>query len=109
MLDLMTDETGRRWIAELVSYEVGRLGLTRTRMKQQWSRVSPATVDRVRRGDVVGDQYLAAIGDLLGMPRGYLEYVGNGDIDRIKGSGGDPDLIRWTIDMIEAEKNSATG
>ena len=108
MIDVMTDAQGRRWIAELVDYEVSRLGLTRTRMRKQWgSVISPATVDRVRHGDVVGDQYLAAICGLLGMPRGYLQYVGEGDIDRIKTSGGDPDLIRWTLDLINAE--SAAG
>jgi hypothetical protein len=108
MIDVMTDETGRRWIAELVQYEVSRLGLTRTRMRKQWgSVVSPATVDRVRRGEVVGDSYLAAIGDLLGMPRGFLTYVGEGDVARIKTSGADPDLIRWVLDLLDAE--SAAG
>ena len=106
----MIDENGRRWIGALVGYEVGRLGLTRTRMRKQWSRVSPATVERVTRGEAVGDQYLAAIGDLLGMPRGYLQYVGAGDTDRIKGSGADADLIRWTVDLIDADSNdTATG
>ena len=108
MIDVMTDAQGRRMLAELVSYEVSRLGLTRTRMRKEWGPVvSPATVDRVRRGEVVGDQYLAAIGDRLGMPRGFLTYVAEGDIDRIKKSGGDPDLIRWTLDLLDAE--SAAG
>ena len=108
MIVTVIDETGRERIAILVSYELARLGMTRSRMRKEWShRVSSATVDRVRTGKPAGEQYLAAIGDLLGMPRGFLVYVGEGDAERIRTSGGDPDLIRWTLDLIDAE--SAAG
>lgn len=108
MLDVMIDETGRRIIGALVTYELGRLGLHRGRIKKEWTRVSPATVDRIRRAEPVGDQYLAAIGDLLSMPRGYLQYVGAGDVERIKNSGADADLIRWTLDLIKHEHDRST-
>lgn len=40
----------------------------------------------------------------LGMPRGYLLYVGNGDIGRIRESGADPDLIRYSLDLVGAKR-----
>jgi hypothetical protein len=108
MIAAVIDETGRDRIAILVSYELARLGMTRTRMRKEWShRVSSGTVDRIRTGKPAGEQYLAALGDLLGMPRGFLQYVGRGDVERIKASGADADLIRWTLTLLDAE--SAAG
>lgn len=113
MIEIMDiDTAGRARIARLVTYEMARLGITRSRVVREWvGRIGPATVTRIRSGDPkVAVETLAAVGDLLGMPRGFLLYVGAGDVDRIAASGGDPDLIRWTLDMInETDNNGSEG
>lgn len=100
MLVFMIDTNGRYWIAETVRAAMSWEGLTGERI-EAGGRVSRATVDRVKaRNPRVSDTMLRALGNVLGLPKDYLLYVGAGDIRRIEQSGADPDLIRWTIDLI---------
>jgi hypothetical protein len=100
MILVMMDTAGRRRIAELVRAEMARQGLSGPTI-DAGGRVSRATVDRVKRGDPrVSDTTLMALGDILGLPRGFLTYVGEADIAKIAASGADPDLVRWTLDLV---------
>lgn len=100
MLAFMIDSNGRYWIGQTVRAAMSWEGLTGERI-EAGGRVSRATVDRVKRGDPrVSDNMLRTLGNVLGLPRDFLLYVGAGDIRRIEQSGADHDLIRWTIDLI---------
>lgn len=91
------DTTGRRRIADLVRAQMAWTGLSGPGIEAT-GRVSRATVDRVKRSDVnVSDTMLRALGDVLGLPRDFLIYVGSGNLNAIMRSGGDPDLIRWVM------------
>ena len=111
MLIFMIDDQGRIRIGTLVRAAMGWQGLSGSRI-EAGGRVSRATVDRVKRGDRISDTMLRALGDTLGLPRDYLLYVGTGDVAKIEASGADPDLIRWTTDLIQSNHSKdaeATG
>lgn len=98
----MIDSKGRVWIGETVRAAMEWEGLSGPRI-DAGGRVSRATVDRVKRGDArISDKMLRALGDVLGLPKDYLLYVGAGDVGRIEQSGADRDLIRWTVDLISS-------
>lgn len=105
MLTLMSeniDSNGRTWIAETVRAAMDWEGLTGIGI-DAGGRVSRATMDRVKRGDArISPRMLRALGDVLGLPRDYLLYVGAGDVARIEQSGADRDVIRWTVDLISS-------
>lgn len=83
---------------------MGWAGLSGPRI-EAGGRVSRATIDRVKRGDPsVSDAMMRALGDALGMPRDLLLYVGNGEVARIESSGGDADLIRSTVDLVQRDQ-----
>lgn len=107
----MIDDQGRIRIGMLVRAAMGWQGLSASRI-EAGGRVSRATVDRVKRGDKLSDTMLRALGDTLGLPRDYLLYVGTGDVAKVQASGADPDLIRWTTDLIlssHSEDEKASG
>lgn len=95
---LFMDNAGRGRIAELVRASMGWQGLSGVAIDGT-GRVSRATVDRIKRGDPnVSDTTLRALGDVLGLPRDFLIYVGSGDIAAIRdAASADPDLVRWTL------------
>jgi hypothetical protein len=102
MLSVVIDAAGRRRIGELVRAVMAWEDLTGDSIGAG-GRISRATVDRVKRGDPsVSDTTLHALGDVLELPRGFLLYVGDGDIEAIRQSGADPDLIVWTIRMMRS-------
>lgn len=103
MLYFMIDNRGRQRIGQLVSATMGWQNLTGVGIGNT-GRVSRATVNRVKRGDQMSETMLRAVGDALGLPRDFLLYVGSGDVRKIESSGGDPDLIRWTVDLIRGEQ-----
>lgn len=98
------DEKGRARIAELVRAQMGWSGISGPSI-QRGGRVSRATVDRVKREEEVSETMLRALGDVLGLPRDFLLYVGRGDIDAIRRSTDDSDLLRWTIELIHEGTN----
>lgn len=97
MLDMMEKE-GRRRVAELVRAAMGWQALSGPAIEAT-GRVSRATVDRIKRADPnVSDTMMRALGDVLGLPRDFLIYVGSGDIRAIRAAASaDPDLVRWTL------------
>jgi hypothetical protein len=96
------DQNGRRRIAEQVRAQMGWLGLSGVKVSAT-GRVSRATLDRVKRCEAVSDNMLRALGDVLGLPRDYLLYVGQADVDAVMQSAAeDPDLVRWTLSLIES-------
>lgn len=92
------DEAGRGRIAELVRASMGWQGLSGPAIEAT-GRVSRATVDRIKRADPnVSDTMLRALGDVLGLPRDFLIYVGAGNLGAIRdAASADPDLVRWTL------------
>jgi len=100
MLSPVIDSTGRQRIAELVRAAMGWTGQSGPSIEAT-GRVSRATVDRIKRADErVSDTMLRALGDVLGLPRDFLIYVGEGDQSAISRSGADPDLLRWTLALF---------
>lgn len=102
------DSRGRQRIGELVTAVMRWQGLTGVELGNA-GRISRATLYRVKGGDVVASTTLYQLGDALGLPRDYLLYVGRGDVRKIEASGGDPDLIRWTVDLIQGEQGGQQG
>jgi hypothetical protein len=111
MLLFMIDARGRTRIGETVKAVMAWDGYTGVGIDST-GRVSRATINRAKRGDQISDTMLRALGDALGLPRDYLLYVGAGNVRKIESSGADPDLIRWTTDLIlssHPEDDQATG
>lgn len=111
MLLFMIDSRGRARIGETVKAVMAWEGYTGVGIDNT-GRISRATINRAKRGDAISDTMLRALGDALGLPRDYLLYVGAGNIRRIEASGADPDLIRWTVELIESSPDGdgwATG
>ena len=93
----MIDTAGRQRVAELVRAQMGWVGLSGPGIEAT-GRVSRATIDRVKRADTnVSDTMLRALGDVLGLPRDFLIYVGNANVEAIRQSGADSGLIQWVM------------
>lgn len=105
MLLFMVDNRGRHRIGELVKAVMAWDGRTPTAIDRE-GRISRATVNRARAGREMGDTMYRALGDVLGLPKDYLLYVGAGDIRKVEASGADPDLVRWTVDLIRSDDES---
>lgn len=99
MVESKIDPRGRVWIGETVKAVMAWDGYTGVGIDST-GRVSRATINRAKRGDQISDTMLRALGDALGLPRDYLLYVGSGNVRKIESSGADPDLIRWTTDLV---------
>lgn len=111
MLLFMIDSRGRIRIGETVKAVMAWEGYTGVGIDST-GRVSRATINRAKRGDPISDTMLRALGDALGLPRDFLLYVGAGDVRKVEMSGADPDLIRWTMDLIQtnhSQDDEATG
>ncbi len=102
MISFMIDARGRDRIGETVKAVMAWEGYTGVGIDST-GRVSRATINRAKRGDVISDVMLRALGDALGLPRDYLLYVGAGDVRKVEASGADPDLIRWTVELIHSD------
>lgn len=105
MIYFMIDTRGRKRIGELVKAVMAWEGYTGVGIDST-KRVSRATINRAKRGDQISDPMLRALGDALGLPRDFLLYVGAGDIRKVETSGAEPDLIRWTVDLIQSDTES---
>lgn len=101
MLALMEETTeGRQRVGELVRALMAWSGTSGPKIDAT-GRVSRASVDRIKRGDAtVSDTMLRALGDVLGLPRDFLLYVKDGNTAAVERSSADPDLIRWTLDLM---------
>lgn len=102
MIVFMIDSRGRTRIGETVKAVMAWEGYTGVGIDST-GRISRATINRAKRGDKITDTALRALGDALHLPRDFLLYVGAGDVRKIEASGADPDLIRWTIDLIRSD------
>lgn len=105
MIYFMIDTRGRTRIGELVKAVMAWEGYTGVGIDST-KRVSRATINRAKRGDQISDAMLRALGDALRLPRDFLLYVGAGDIRKVEASGADPDLVRWTVDLIRSDTQS---
>lgn len=102
MNDEWTDQ-GRRNVAALVVAAMGWAGKSGPDISRT-GRVGLSTVNRVKRLEAVSDTMLRALGDVLDLPRDYLLYVGRHDVENVIRAGRhDPDLLRWTIDLMARE------
>lgn len=105
--DAPMTEAGRRRIAEFVHAALGWAGQNAQKNLVGTGRVSKTTVDRVKRAEDVSDTLLRALGDVMGLPRDFLLYIGYGQVQRLErllaDAGEDAnlrDLIRWTLDHL---------
>jgi hypothetical protein len=105
----MIDTAGRHRIAELVRAQMAWTGMSGPGIEAT-GRVSRATVDRVKRADAnVSDTMLRALGDVLGLPRDFLIYVGSANVLAIEQSGADADLLRWVLNLFAGPTNGNNG
>jgi hypothetical protein len=105
MIMFMIDTQGRARISALVKAVMGWEGMTGPKTAAL-GRPSIATINRIKAGEEVTDTMLRAMGDRLKLPKDFLLYVGSGDVARIRNSGADPDLLRWTLDLVEADRST---
>lgn len=90
-------------MAELVVAAMGWAGKSGPDISRT-GRVGLSTVNRVKKLEPVSDTMLRALGDVLGLPRDFLLYVGRHDVESvIRAARGDSDLLRWTIDLMARE------
>lgn len=99
------DAHGRARISALVKAVLGWEGLSVPKIAAT-GRPSKATINRIKAGEEVSETMLRAMGDKLRLPKDFLLYVGTGDTVRIRNSSADPDLVRWTLDLIEADQST---
>lgn len=100
MTNETTNDLGRVMVAELVTAAMGWGGMSGPSISKT-GRVGLSTINRVKRLEPVGETMLRALGDVLGLPRDYLLYVLNADLESIvRAAQWDRDLLRWTIDML---------
>lgn len=94
----MTSQEGWKLAYEVVSSEVARRGLTLAVFSASVG-LHRTTLDRMRRGDELGDASLKAIEGGLTLPRDFLRYIAQGDQGSIQdpATGADPDLVRWVL------------
>lgn len=103
----MVDKQGRARIGALVKAVMGWEGLSGPKLGAV-GRPSLPTINRIKAGEEVSETMLRAMGDKLRLPKDFLLYVGAGDVERIRSSSADPDLVRWTLDLIEADDESGS-
>lgn len=106
------DADGRLRIATFVEAALGWGGQDTFKRVIGTGRISRSAVERVKRRENVSDTLLRALGDVLGLPRDFLLYIGHGDIDRIVRLGDDADedlrdLVRWTLEHLFSVKPDA--
>lgn len=110
--DRRIDEAGRRRIAEFMHAALGWAGANATKNLSGTGRVGKGTVDRVKRGEVVSETFLRAVGDVMGLPRDYLLYIGHADVERLSRLGQTDDadrqdLVRWTLEHLFPDYNDS--
>lgn len=104
MILYMIDTQGRARIAEFVRNAIAWSGKSTSKVGSMPGSPSRETIHRILRGDEqVHDDMLMALGVKLDLPLGFLGYIGTGDVRRIKESGASPDVIRWTLDLLESD------
>jgi hypothetical protein len=105
MIIYMIDTRGRARISAFVKRAIAWNRTSAVKVGAMPGRPSRETIQRIVAGEQVSDVMLMALGDKLGLPRDFLIYIGTGDIRKIEASArpghdGDPDLIRWTLEMM---------
>lgn len=108
MIIYMIDARGRARIAKLVKHEIARQGRTAAEVGALGMPSLP-TIKRVKAGEEVSDEMLDALGGRLGLPRDFILYVGTGDVRKVRNSGAEPDLIRWSLELIQADRPNIRG
>lgn len=87
---------------EVVSREIARRGITLADFSASVG-IHRTTLNRMSRGDELGQPSLAAIEGGLSLPRDFLRYIAEGDRDSIQSSyKADPDLVRWLLRRLDA-------
>lgn len=104
MIRYMIDRHGRARIARFVSDEIARQGLSTRALGAAPGRPRLPTIKRIKAADPdVTETMLRAMGGKLRLPADWLIYIGNGDQQRIRNSGADPDLVRVTLDLFDGQ------
>ncbi|SRR6266498_2312070 len=105
MIVYMIDSQGRARIAALVTTVIGRRGTSVAKVGAMPGAPSRETIFRVLRKEDVREPMLQALGAKLGLPMDFILYVGAGDVEKIRAAAmDDPDLVRWTVDLIKADR-----
>lgn len=92
----MASKQGWELAYEVVSSEVARRGLTLAVFSASIG-LHRTTLDRFRKGEELGEASLDSIEGGLSLPRDFLRYVADGDVDALRETGADPDLVRWLL------------
>ena len=96
-------------LSELVTAAMGWNGMSGPSISRT-GRIGLSTVNRVKRLEPVSETMLRALGDVLGLPRDYLLYVGRVDVESIvRSAQWDRDLLRWTMDMLVRNEVGVNG
>jgi|SRR6058998_894916 len=98
----MIDRRGRARIARFVSDETARQGISARTLGARPGSPRLPTIKRIKAADPdVSETMLRAMGGKLRLPADWLIYIGTGDVQRIRNSGADSDLIRVTLDLFD--------
>jgi transcriptional regulator with XRE-family HTH domain len=92
----------RQIAGSIIRDELARQGMKHEKGAQRMG-VARSTLSRIIEGnESIRPETLRAVEGLLGFPRRYLDFVVNGDIERIaRLHDMDPDLRRHTLDALE--------
>jgi len=98
--------TGMDLVAHAVNAEIARATMSKRAFARK-SAIAWNTVDRItapKAGkEPPSSTMLRQVEGALGMPRDFLTYVMQGDVDAVKASGGKPDLVRWVLSLMTPE------
>lgn len=92
----MASKEGWKLAYEVVSSEVARRGITLALFSTSVG-LHRTTLDRLRKGEEIGEASRKAIEGGLSLPRDFLLDVAEHDEEALRESGADPDLVRWVL------------
>lgn len=106
MILYMIDRRGRARIARFVSDEIARQGISARTLGAKAGSPRLPTIKRIKAADPdVSETMLRAMGGKLRLPADWLIYIGTGDVQRIRRSGADPDMIRVTLELFDGPQS----
>jgi hypothetical protein len=106
MIVYMIEEEGRHLIGQFVREYIPLSGTTAAALGAKAGTPKRNAIEKIKRGDLVSPATLMSLGTKMGLPMKYLIYVGTRDTNRIASSGADPDVIRFTLDLIASARPS---
>lgn len=94
-----------RLVGAVIRGEIARRGLTLARAAELAGRDRNLVASRLEKGKRPDPDSLRRYEGVLGLPRDLLSYVAAHDLDRIKRTAADPDLVTWLTNEISAAED----